>query len=159
MDTPINVFSDWAQNGKDEGMEKHHNKSVMSMIDFACNGLPEYSFIDAGCGNGWVVRHISKDDRCCRAIGVDGSLNMIKKAKRLDNKNKYYSISNKKSYTIKEVARLFNSKIKYLPFRKGERFASALTNISSKNKILKHFGKIQLKDYIRDFINKNKKNN
>jgi len=90
MDTPINVFSDWAQNGKDEGMEKHHNKSVMSMIDFACNGLPEYSFIDAGCGNGWVVRHISKDDRCCRAIGVDGSFNMIKKAKRLDNKNKYY---------------------------------------------------------------------
>ena len=83
MDTPINVFSDWAQNGKDEGMEKHHNKSVMSMIDFACNGLPEYSFIDAGCGNGWVVRHISKDDRCCRAIGVDGSLNMIKKQRDL----------------------------------------------------------------------------
>ena len=75
------------------------------------------------------------------------------------NKCTFYSISNKKSFSIIEVARLFNSKIKYLPFRKGERFASALTNISSKNKILKHFGKIQLKDYIRDFINKNKKNN
>ena len=76
--------------GKDEGMEKHHNKSVMSMIDFACNGLPEYSFIDAGCGNGWVVRHISKDAKCNNAIGVDGSSNMINKAKRLDDKNKYF---------------------------------------------------------------------
>ena len=90
MDTPINVFSDWAQNGKDEGMERHHNKSVMNMIDYACSRLPEYSFIDAGCGNGWVVRHISNDSKCNDAIGVDGSSNMINKAKRLDNKNKYY---------------------------------------------------------------------
>ena len=90
MDTPINVFSDWAQNGKDEGMERHHNESVMNMIDFACSGLSEYSFIDAGCGNGWVVRHISKDAKCNNAIGVDGSSNMINKAKRLDDKNKYF---------------------------------------------------------------------
>ena len=90
MDTPINVFSEWAQNGKDEGMEKHHRDSVMNMLDFACNGLSEYSFIDAGCGNGWVIRHTSNDDKCSRAIGVDGSSNMITKAKRLDNKNQYY---------------------------------------------------------------------
>ena len=90
MDTPINVFSDWAQNGKDEGMERHHNESVMNMIDFACSGLSEYSFIDAGCGNGWVVRYISKDAKCNNAIGVDGSSNMINKAKRLDDKNKYF---------------------------------------------------------------------
>ena len=90
MDTPINVFSEWAQNGKDEGMEKHHRDSVMNMLDFACNGLSEYSFIDAGCGNGWVVRHISKDAKCNNAIGVDGSSNMINKAKRLDDKNKYF---------------------------------------------------------------------
>ena len=90
MDTPINVFSGWALNGKDEGMEKHHNDSVMNMIDFACRGLPEYSFIDAGCGNGWVVRHISNDSKCNSAIGVDGSSNMINKAKKLDDKNQYY---------------------------------------------------------------------
>ena len=90
MDTPINVFSEWAQNGKDEGMEKHHRDSVMNMLDFACNGLSEYSFIDAGCGNGWVVRHISKDAKCNNAIGVDGSSNMINKAKKLDDKNKYF---------------------------------------------------------------------
>mgnify|MGYP000464226867 CR=1 FL=1 len=90
MDTPINVFSDWALNGKDEGMERHHNESVMNMIDFACSRLREYSFIDAGCGNGWVVRHISDDSKCSIAIGVDGSSNMINKAKLLDDKNKYY---------------------------------------------------------------------
>ena len=90
MDTPINVFSEWAQNGKDEGMEKHHRDSVMNMLDFACSGLSEYSLIDAGCGNGWVIRHISKDGKCNNAIGVDGSSNMINKAKKLDDKNKYF---------------------------------------------------------------------
>ena len=87
MDTPINVFSDWAQNGKDEGMERHHNKSVMNMIDFACSGLPEYSFIDAGCGNGWVVRHISNDSKCKSPIGVQRSFNIIKKANKHHHKN------------------------------------------------------------------------
>ena len=75
------------------------------------------------------------------------------------NRCTFYSISNKKSYSIKEVAKLFKSKIRYLPFRKGERFASALTNISTTNKIYKHFGKIQLTDYIKDFIKKNKRYN
>ena len=42
--------------------------------------------------------------------------------------------------------------IKYLPSRKGERHASALTNISLNNKVFKNFGKISLKDYISSFI-------
>ena len=41
------------------------------------------------------------------------------------NKCCHYSISNKKSYTILEVAKMFNSKIKLLPTRPGERYASA----------------------------------
>ena len=40
----------------------------------------------------------------------------------------------------------------------GERYASALTNMSYKNKVIKYYGKINLKDYIGSFI-KNKKNN
>ena len=71
------------------------------------------------------------------------------------NNCKYYSISNKKSYSILEVAKLFKSKIKLLPPRKGERFASALTNMSLSNKVQKNFGKISLKNYIDDFIKKN----
>ena len=68
------------------------------------------------------------------------------------NKSRHYSISNKKSYSIIEVARMFNSKIRYLPKRLGERYASALTNISFSNKVYKKFGKIYLKDYINSFI-------
>ena len=90
MRTPIDVFSEWAQNGKDEGMERHHYQSVMNMINFASSKLSKYSFIDAGCGNGWVVRKVAEDPKCSKAIGVDGSKNMIDKAKRLDVKNKYY---------------------------------------------------------------------
>ena len=71
-----------------------------------------------------------------------------------NNKCRYYSISNKKSYTILEVAKLFNSKIKYLPHRKGERFASALSDMSLSNKVYKNFGKISLKKYIDNFTRK-----
>ena len=52
---------------------------------------------------------------------------------------------------------MFNSKIKYLPSRKGERYASALTNLSLSNKIYKTFGKIKLKEYIREFLKKHEK--
>jgi UDP-glucose 4-epimerase len=68
------------------------------------------------------------------------------------NKNRYYSIANKKNFTIKEVAKLFNTKINFLPPRLGERYASALTNMSLNNKVHRRYGKIQLKDYIQNFI-------
>ena len=64
----------------------------------------------------------------------------------------YYSISNKKSYSINQVASMFKTKISYLPPRLGERYASALTHMSLNNKVIKKFGKISLKDYISSFI-------
>jgi len=70
------------------------------------------------------------------------------------NKCRYYSISNNTSLTILEVAKLFNSKIKYLSPRKGERYASALSGMSLNNKVYKNLGKIQLKDYIYKFLKK-----
>ena len=73
------------------------------------------------------------------------------------NKCQHYSISHKKSYSILAVAKLFKSKIKYLPERTGERYASALTNMSLNNKVHKRFGKIHLKDYISSFIKKKNK--
>jgi len=69
-----------------------------------------------------------------------------------NNKCAYYSISNKKSYTILEVAKLFGSQIKHLKARPGERFASALTKMSQNNKIIRKYGKINLKDYVSSFI-------
>ena len=68
---------------------------------------------------------------------------------------RHYSIANKKSHSLIEVSKMFKSKIKLLPKRAGERYASALTNMNLSNKIYKHFGKINLKDYIKDFILKN----
>ena len=68
------------------------------------------------------------------------------------NKCRHYSISNKKSYTILEVAKMFNTKIKYLPSRPGERYASALTSMNLSNKVYKLFGGINLSDYINDII-------
>jgi UDP-glucose 4-epimerase len=68
------------------------------------------------------------------------------------NECRHYSISNRKSYKIIEVAKLFDTKIKLLPPRKGERYASALTSMNLLNKVHKMFGKIDLKDYIANFV-------
>ena len=68
--------------------------------------------------------------------------------------NCHFSITNKKSYSILEVAKLFKSKIKFLPYRKGERFASALTNMSLSNKVFRNYGKIDLAEYIKNFLKK-----
>ena len=68
------------------------------------------------------------------------------------NKCCHYSISHKKAYTILEVAKLFGSKIQLLNARPGERYASALTKMSQNNRIIRKYGKINLKDYISSFI-------
>jgi UDP-glucose 4-epimerase len=70
-----------------------------------------------------------------------------------EDKCKYYSISNKKSFSILQVAKMFKSRIVLLEPRLGERYASALTKMSNNNKIIQKFGKLQLKDYISSFIN------
>ena len=48
---------------------------------------------------------------------------------------------------------MFKSKVRYLKKRPGERYASALTNMNLSNKVYKYFGKINLADYVNDFIN------
>ena len=70
----------------------------------------------------------------------------------LRNKCAHYSISNQKPYSIINVAKMFNHKVKVLKERPGERFASALTNMSMNNKIIRRYGKIHLKDYITSVI-------
>jgi UDP-glucose 4-epimerase len=65
---------------------------------------------------------------------------------------RHYSIANKNSFSILDVAKMFGTKIKFLSKRLGERYASALTNKNLSNKIYKHYGKINLKDYINNFI-------
>jgi UDP-glucose 4-epimerase len=71
------------------------------------------------------------------------------------NKCKHYSIASKKSYSIIELAKMFKSKIRYLPMRKGERFASALTKMNLNNKIIRLPAKIKLSDYVKNFLKNN----
>ena len=73
------------------------------------------------------------------------------------NMCQHYSISHKKSYAIIEVAKMFNSKVKFLPSRKGERYASALTSMNLSNKVYKIFGKINLKDHIINIVKNTQK--
>ncbi len=86
-----------------------------------------------------------------RFTHIDDTIKVCYKAWKL-NKCRHYSISHRKSYSIMAVAKMFNSKFKYLPKRPGERYSSALVNISDNRKIIRIFGKINLKDYISSFI-------
>jgi UDP-glucose 4-epimerase len=74
-----------------------------------------------------------------------------------NNKCRHYSISSKNSFSILQVAKMFNSNIKFLPSRRGERFASALTNMNLSNKVFKRFGKVDIRKYITN-IKKNYQN-
>ena len=91
-----------------------------------------------------------------RFTHIEDTVEVCYKAWKKD-KCRFYSISNKKSYTILEVAKLFNSKIKFLSHRKGERFASALTTLSLSNKVYRYYGKKKLAIYIEDFKKKHQK--
>jgi UDP-glucose 4-epimerase len=72
------------------------------------------------------------------------------------NKCKHYCIASKQSYSIIQLAKLFKNKIRYLPDRKGERFASALTKMNLNNKIIRLSAKIKLKDYVNNFLMNNR---
>ena len=91
-----------------------------------------------------------------RFTHIDDTIEICYKAWK-KNKCKFYSITNKKSFTILEVAKMFKTKIKFLKSRKGERYASALTTLSLSNKIHSSYGKIMLENYIKSFIKKHKK--
>ena len=90
-----------------------------------------------------------------RFTHIEDTVNICYEAWKKNN-CKYYSISNKKSYSIIEVAKLFGSKIKYFPARKGERYASALSSMSLSNKVYRSYGKVELKKYIKNFLNNSK---
>ena len=70
------------------------------------------------------------------------------------NMCRHYSISSKESYSILNVAKLFNHKIKFLKNRPGERYASALTNMNLSNKVYKYFGKKRLSTYVSEILNR-----
>ena len=70
------------------------------------------------------------------------------------NRCSHYSVASNKSYSIHQLAKMFNYKIKYLSKRPGERFSSALKRMNLSNKVIKIKAKIKLKDYIMNFLSK-----
>ena len=85
----VDVFSQWALIGKDEGMERGHAASVQAMLGLAIPKLnDDFSAIDLGCGNGWVTRMLSELG-AGHSEGVDGSNEMINKATSKDSNHKY----------------------------------------------------------------------
>ena len=93
MRTATEVFGEWADQGKDIGMEKGHALAVEDMISFAIQERASlgrnFNFLDLGCGNGWVVRKLENDPLCFRSVGIDGAKQMIKKARNGDKKSEY----------------------------------------------------------------------
>ncbi|MGB2245967.1 MAG: hypothetical protein ACPH19_07575, partial [Flavobacteriaceae bacterium] len=62
--TPTTVFGEWAERGRDEGMAKGHQQAVDHMLGLVLSDQKAFSFLDAGCGNGWVVRQVSQHPKC-----------------------------------------------------------------------------------------------
>ena len=69
-------------------------------------------------------------------------------------KQREYMLGTKKTYSIKEIAKMFSNNLKFIKSRPGERFGSTMINDNAQ-KILGYKTKIDIKDYIADFINKN----
>ncbi|AJM92849.1 class I SAM-dependent methyltransferase [Nitrosopumilus piranensis] len=98
MDRVRKTFDEWAQNGRAELMEIEHGKNVSKFLEKVSFDKP-FSFLDVGCGNGWVVRKISKESNCKKAVGIDKSKKMIIQAKKKkDNKNQEFIHTNIESW-------------------------------------------------------------
>lgn len=107
MDKVRKTFDEWAKIGRSELMEKEHSKTVLKLLNSIRFEKP-FSFLDVGCGNGWVVRKISQIQNCKKAVGIDKSQNMITKAK---SKKK----SSKENYLRTDILSWkFNGKFDYI---------------------------------------------
>ena len=90
MDKIRKTFDQWAQNGKAELMEIEHGKNVLEFLK-TVQFKESFTFLDVGCGNGWVVRKIANKKNCKKAIGIDKSKKMIiqSKKKKISGKEEY----------------------------------------------------------------------
>ncbi len=70
------------------------------------------------------------------------------------NKCKHYSISSKETFSIKQIAEMFGGRIKFLPPRKGERYASVLTKMNLNKNVILRVGKSKISDYIKNITKK-----
>ena len=91
MDRVRKIFDEWAQNGRAELMELEHGKNVLKFLQTITFDKP-FTFLDVGCGNGWVVKKIAREKNCKKAVGIDKSKKMIIQAKQNKDSNKEHYI-------------------------------------------------------------------
>ena len=90
MDKVRKTFDKWAQNGRAELMEIEHGKNVLKILETISFDKP-FTFLDVGCGNGWVVRKIAKEKNCKKSIGIDKSKKMIiQSMKKIESRKEEY---------------------------------------------------------------------
>ena len=92
MDKTSRLFDKWAKIGRAEEMEKGHGTTVNKFLDKLVFEK-SFTFLDIGCGNGWVVRKIAQLSKCKSAVGIDKSRVMIQKAKnkKVSEKETYFA--------------------------------------------------------------------
>ena len=93
--TAIEEFNNWAKIGKDLGMENGHARSVSQMINifdrrFDTKNIK--SMLDLGCGNGWMLRKLASKYNLNIGLGIDGSEEMINKARKYESNLDYLCI-------------------------------------------------------------------
>ena len=72
-----------------------------------------------------------------------------------NKKNRHYALSNNRSFSIIQIAKLFGGKIKFLKERKGERKKSSHPKKIGNIKIFKYRCKRNITKYIKEFRNEN----
>lgn len=70
------VFDEWAQNGRAEGMERGHGPIARQAFD-ALEVSAGERFLDIGCGNGYAVRWAAQVAPSVNALGLDVATQMI----------------------------------------------------------------------------------
>ena len=79
---------------------------------------------------------------------INGCYLVLKKGKQKD-----YMLGTHKQYSILQIAKMFKTKIKFLPSRNGDRSRSNIPNNNAFN-YLGYKAKIDIKDYIKNIIKK-----
>lgn len=109
MARAVDVFGSWARSGRDERMANGHKDAVAHMLSYVSQHTQgPYRAIDAGCGNGWVVRLFQQMEGCHQALGVDGAEDMIAKAQRIDPRGEYVC-ADLLNWRPKETAEIIHS--------------------------------------------------